>query len=67
MKKYLTLQFVLVIFTRGNLFRQFAQAINECHALDARCSTVLNYSTNVVIIVFPEAICPPNRLERNNV
>ena len=49
MKKYLKSEFVLVIFTQGHLFRQFAQAINACHALDRRCSTVLNYSKNVVI------------------
>ena len=73
MKKYLQLDFVLVIFTRCYLFRQFAQTTNACHALDGWCSTVLHYSTNVVniypwvILVFPEAICLTNRLERNNV
>ena len=67
MKKYLKLEFVLVIITRGNLFRQFGQATNACHRLVGRCSTMLNHSTNVVILVFPEAICLPNRLERNNV
>ena len=64
MKNYLKLEFVLVIFTRRNLFRQFALAINACHALDWWCSTVLNHSTNVVIRVFPEAICLTNILEK---
>ena len=50
MKKYLQLEFVLVIFTRCNLFRQFAQATNAYHVLDGSCSTVLNDSTNVVTI-----------------
>ena len=34
MKKYLQLEFVLVIFTQSNLFRQLAQVTNACHALD---------------------------------
>ena len=64
MKKYLQLEFLLVIFTRCNLFRQFARATNACRALDGCCSTVLNCGTNAVILLFPEAICLTNRLQK---
>ena len=67
MKNYLKLEFVLVIFTRGNLFRQFANATNACQALDGRCSTESQHKCRkrlpmTVIVAFPEVICLRNRL-----
>ena len=59
MNKYLILEFVLIIITRANLFRQFAKAANACHCID-------DDPPMTIILGFPEAICV-SRLERNNV
>ena len=75
-QKYLKLEFVLVILTRGNPFRQFVRATNACHwmgnVIHLCWTTTQMYFTSTqeamtVILVFPDTICLTNGLKRNNV